>query len=86
MKLHLSTDTPLTLPKLFVICDMIKRNESDVGDIGKERGQIILFFIVFSTDKLHIDFCRFFSVVKKIDGKWRMHVDSQTSGKFYSPC
>ena len=36
------------------ICDMIKGNESDVADIGKERGQMSLFYIVFSVDDLFI--------------------------------
>ena len=35
----------------FYICDMIKRNESDVADIGNKRGLILLFDNVFSTDK-----------------------------------
>ena len=41
------------------ICDMIKRNESNVGDsvfgdIGKNSVQISLFYIVFSIDKSFI--------------------------------
>ena len=35
-------------------CDMIKRNESDVGDIGKNSVQILLFYVVFSIDKFFL--------------------------------
>ena len=38
-----------------IICDMIKRNELDLADIGKERVPILLFYIVFSTVKLIIN-------------------------------
>ena len=43
------------------ICDMINENESDVANIvfeisaiNKERVQIVLFYVVFSLDKLLI--------------------------------
>ena len=38
----------------LTICDMIKRNESDVRDIGKNSVPIPLFYIVFSIDKFFI--------------------------------
>ena len=44
----------------FEICDMIKRNESDVGDVvfeilaNKNSVQISLFYIVFSIVKSFI--------------------------------
>ena len=41
-----------------IICDMIKRNDSDVSDIAFEifakTGQILLLYIVFSIDKFFI--------------------------------
>ena len=47
----------LTIPNTY--CDMIKRNESDIGDVGLEISaktvlKFLLFYIVFSIVKSFI--------------------------------